>query len=107
MGGGSSSLSKANIYSSNVVNAMVKSIQNCQSNTKINQTITINGNFNVVNKVRMYQGVKLSSSCILNSENMASLQQNVANAIKENSDAQSVALLGALGKSDSKNITLS
>ncbi len=99
--GGSSSKSTTDIYTSNVVEALSKSIQNCQSNTVINQQVVIKGNYNVVKKVRMVQGMKLAVSCALDDKNIAAAQQAVENAVKQQTEAQNVALLGALSSSDS------
>jgi hypothetical protein len=99
--GGSSSTSKTDIHTSNVVEALSKSIQNCQSNTVINQQVVIKGNYNVVKKVRLVQGMKLSSACALDDKNVAAAQQAVENAVKQQTEAQNVALLGALSSSDS------
>lgn len=101
--GGSQSKTKTDIYTSNVVEALSKSIQNCASNTIINQKVAIRGNYNVVRHVRLVQGMKLAASCALDEKNITEAQQAVENAIKQQSDAQSVALLGVVGKSKSQN----
>ena len=103
--GGSSSKTSTDVFTSNIVEALSKSIQNCQGNTAINQLVHIEGNFNVVKKVRLVQGMKLSTSCTLDDKNIATAQQAVENAIKQQSEAQNVALLGALSSSSSQNST--
>lgn len=105
MGTGSSSLSKSDIATKNIVEVMSKAIQNCQGNTVISQRVAIIGNNNVVNGVRMVQGLKLSSACILEEKNLSDMQQVVANAIKQASDAQGDAVFGGLSKSSSRTIT--
>lgn len=101
MGGGSSTLNNNTIKTKNIVEAFSKTIQNCQGNTVINQKIAITGNYNVVKNVRLVQGMKLSSSCALDDKNVASAQQAVADAIKQQAESQNVAVLGALGGSAS------
>jgi hypothetical protein len=103
--GGSSSKTSMDVYTKNVVEALSKSIQNCEGNTIINQRITIKGNYNVVKNVRLVQGMKLSTKCAADITNVSSTQQAVTNAIKQQSDAQNVALLGAVSSSSSKNTT--
>ncbi len=103
--GGASSKTSMDVYTSNIVDALSRSIQNCQGNTLINQQVVIKGNYNVVKRVRMVQGMKLSTSCSADIQNVTSTQQAVENAIKQQSEAQNVALLGAIGSSDSKNET--
>jgi uncharacterized protein YjgD (DUF1641 family) len=105
MGGGSSSLTKNNVTTRNIVEAMSKTLQNCQGNTVISQKVEIIGNYNVVRNVRLVQGMKLSSSCSLDDKNVAETQQSVANAIKQASESQNTAVLGALGSSSSKDET--
>ncbi len=105
MGGGSSSLTKNNVTTRNIVEAMSKTLQNCQGNTLISQKVEIIGNYNVVRNVRLVQGMKLSSSCSLDDKNVAETQQSVANAIKQASESQNTAVLGALGSSSSKDET--
>ncbi len=103
--GGSSSKTSTDIYTSNIVEAMSKTIQNCSGNTVINQQVIIKGNYNVVKNVRLVQGMKLSTSCALDDKNIAAAQQAVENAIKQQSEAQNVALLGALSSSSSRDDT--
>lgn len=103
--GGSSSKTSTDIYTSNIVEAMSKTIQNCSGNTTINQQVIIKGNYNVVRNVRIVQGMKLSTSCSLDDKNIAAAQQAVENAIKQQSEAQNVALLGALSSSSSRDDT--
>ena len=100
--GGSTSRTSTDIYTQNVVEALSKSIQNCQSNTVINQQVIIKGNYNVVKKIRLVQGMKLSAQCAMDDKNIAAAQQAVENAIKQQSEAQNVALLGGLSKSSSE-----
>ncbi len=99
--GGSSAKSSTDIYTQNIVEALSKSIQNCTSKTVIAQKVVIKGNYNVVKKVRMVQGMKLSTSCAMDDKNVAAAQQAVENQIKQQTEAQNVALMGALSKSES------
>lgn len=105
MGGGSSSMTSTNVQTKNIVDALVKSIQNCEGNTVINQRVTITGNFNVVKNVRLVQSMRLSSSCALNAKSVSDTQQAVANAIKQAADAQSDAITGQLGSSHASDST--
>ncbi len=103
--GGSSSKTTMDVYTSNIVDALSRSIQNCSGNTIINQQVVIKGNYNVVKNVRMVQGMKLSTSCSADIQNVSATQQAVENAIKQQSEAQNVALLGAVSSSSSMNET--
>jgi hypothetical protein len=103
--GGSSSKTSTDIYTQQIVEAFSKTLQNCEGNTIINQQVTIRGNYNVVKKVRLVQGMKLSTSCAMNEQNVAATQQSVESAIKQQAEAQSIALIGALGNADSTNET--
>lgn len=102
LGFGSSSTTTVSIYSKNISEMMAKSIQNCAGNTSIDMSIDIIGNNNVVKNVRMVQGVKLSTSCIMADSNISDIQQTVTNAIQQQSEAQNVAMLGAITSSDSE-----
>ncbi len=103
--GGSSSKTTMDVYTSNIVDALSRSIQNCSGNTIINQQVVIKGNYNVVKNVRMVQGMKLSTSFSADIQNVSATQQAVENAIKQQSEAQNVALLGAVSSSSSMNET--
>lgn len=103
--GGSSASTSTDIYTSNIVEALSKTIQNCSGNTVLEQQVIIRGKYNIVRGVRLVQSLKLSSSCALDDKNIATAQQEVINAIKQQSEAQSVALLGALTTSESSDDT--
>lgn len=99
--GGSKSSVKTDVITSNVVNALAENITNCRSNTEVTQSFIISGDYNVVKGAKQVQYVKLSAQCAQDVKNLADIQQSVANAIKSAANSQSVALIGALGKSES------
>lgn len=103
--GTSSSKTSTNIYTKNVANALSRSIQNCTGTTAINQQVTIRGNNNVVRGVRLVQGMKLSNKCSFDQKSMQEIQATVENAIKQQAEAQNVALMGALTSSSSVSET--
>jgi hypothetical protein len=53
----------------------------------------------------MVQTLRLSSSCAQDDKNVATIQQTVENAIKQQAEAQNVALLGAASSSNSVTAT--
>jgi hypothetical protein len=105
MGGGSSSMNASETFTKNVAEAMSESIQNCSGKTIIDMNVAIIGSGNVVKGLRLVQGMQLSTNCHTDDKNVAATQQAVENAIKQNAEAQGVALLGALGSSSSSNST--
>lgn len=105
MGGGSSSESKTKVHTQNVVEQFAQSILNCSSKAQISQSVTIRGNYNVVKGVRLVQGLKLAFTCKQDETTETKMQQDIASSIKNNSAAQSDAVFGALGKSNSKTET--
>jgi len=106
--GGSSSKTKTNIGTELVASAIARSIVNCNTNTVISQKVSVQGDGNVVSGVTKNQATKLSIECFHSAENMAKIQNEVAAAIKQAAESQSVALLGVIGNSDAEidlNIT--
>ena len=101
MGGGSSSQTNITDVTSSVTNAMAQSIMNCSGNTMVEQKFAVTGSYNKLNNFKMVQAMNLSATCANNAENLASVQAAVTAAVTAASEAQSVAALGALGKSDS------
>ena len=101
-GGGSKSKNKSNIHTSLVIDAVAKNIMNCKSNMKVLQSFRVTGDYNVIQGVKQVQNVKLSAKCAQDAQNIANLQQSVANAVKQAAESQSVSVLGALGGSDSE-----
>lgn len=103
MGGGSSKTS-TNIKTKAIVEAMARSIMNCQGSYALVQRLVVSGNYNNVSG-GMVQVFKLNSSCTNDVQNLTEIQQTVANAIKAQTAAQSTAVLGALGAAKSKSET--
>jgi hypothetical protein len=99
--GGASSSTNVSVATSAAVNAMAKSIMNCQSNSVITQTFTVSGDYNVLTNIKQVQYLKLSSSCAQNAQNVSDIQQAVSAALQSAASSQSEALLGVLGSSSS------
>jgi peptidyl-tRNA hydrolase len=100
--GGTESKATTNVVTEAVNKAVVRNIIDCKSNTTVKQQITVRGDGNIVRGVRQVQGVKLSLSCAQDAQSMARMQTDVQNAIKQAAESQGVALLGALGSTDSE-----
>lgn len=98
-GGGSKSSTTTNLKTKAAIDFMVNNIMNCSSNSTTIQRFVLSGNYNSITNFKMVQSMKLSSECAQSSENISDLQQNVANAIKQAAESQSVSVLGALGTS--------
>jgi len=103
MGGGASTANTTSIITRSAVEAVARNIMNCKSNAMISQTFTVSGNYNVVRNTKQVQNIKLSSSCAQDAQNIADLQQSVANAVKQSASSQGVSVLGALGSVTSEN----
>lgn len=104
-GGGSTSSTSTTVTSKNIVESLAKTMMNCSSSGAFTQSVTIIGNYNVVKRVRMVQGIMLSSSCASEEKNVSETQNAVINAIKQAASSQSDSILGALTKSDSSTNT--
>ena len=102
MGGGSSSHSTTSVKTKSIVEAMSKAIMNCKGNTSLVQRFVVSGDYTVINGFKMVQNFKLSSACANSVQNLSDIQQKVSGAIKAQAEAQSVSMLGALGKSSSE-----
>lgn len=100
--GGSSSKASTTITTELVSKAITRNISNCTSNQTLTQTIKVRGDGNIVKNVVQAQATKLSLDCAQDASNMTKMQQEVAAAIKQAAESQSVALLGVLGNSDSE-----
>lgn len=102
MGGGSSSKNKSDVVVKSVARIITKNIQECISTTILSQKINIHGDHNVVVGNKLSMAYKFSGSCLSNSKTMADLQNKILTQLKQSSAASNIALLGALGKSDSE-----
>lgn len=102
MGGGSSTLNTSNVRTKAVVEALARNIMNCKSDTVAGQRLEITGNNIELDEFRQVQNLRLSSNCIQDVNNLADIQQSVANAVKQAAESQSVSVLGALGRSDAE-----
>ena len=101
MGSGSSSSNTQTIDTTSAVNAMTNNIMNCQSNTLVTQQFLLTGNYNNISNYKQVQYLKLSSSCSQDAQSMQNLQQQVTSALQAAASAQSQALIGVLGSSQS------
>ncbi len=99
--GGSSSKSKSEIFVENVNSAFVNSIQSCSGNNTVEQTIHIKGNNNFLDDVSMDMVFTGLMTCVQDVNMVAKIQNDLYDAIKSSADAQGVAVLGALGNTDS------
>ncbi len=104
-GKGSVSKSTTNVATKSVVDAVTKNIMNCSVGNVVKQSFIISGNYNVLNNVKQVQYTKVNAQCYQKAENIDNLQQLVKDAIKQASDAQNVALLGAFSSSSAINDT--
>jgi len=101
-GGGSKATTTTSVVSKAAIESIVKNIMNCQNNTTMIQEFIVRGDFTTVSRSKMVQSVNLSSQCANDAQNIADLQQSVANSLKQAAESQSVSVLGALGSSRSE-----
>jgi hypothetical protein len=99
-GGGSSSKSKATLNTSLAINALTQNIMNCSSNAMMAQELLVSGDYNVITG-RQLQTLHLSADCSQSAQNVTDLQQQVSSLLSNAANAQNVAVLGILGKSNS------
>jgi hypothetical protein len=100
--GGSESKTRTNLVTKQIVDIMVQNIMNCSSNTIVNQTFDVTGNYNVVNGFKQVQHMKLSTTCSQDSKSSTDLQQQVADKIKQLSEAEGSGITSAIGGSKAK-----
>lgn len=100
--GGSKSVSNVKIDTSLAVEALAKNVMNCTSNTKILQSFIISGDYNVIKNSKQVQALKFNQECKQSAQNIADLQQTIANAINNSASAQGSGVLSALGASSSE-----
>jgi hypothetical protein len=100
--GGSSSKAKSTIIAEAVNEAMVNSMQTCTSNVDLEQSINVKGQGNVLSNIQMNQVYSSVMTCVNNTSWMSKFQNDLSAAIKQSAESQSVALLGALGNSDTE-----
>ena len=105
MGGGSSTTQTTNIISRQIAESFVKNIMNCTSSNLVTQSFKIKGNGNIVTGVKMVQNFKLSSDCTQSAQNIAKIQQDLANSIDQVAKTQGVAIFGALGNTSTDQST--
>jgi type IV secretory pathway VirB2 component (pilin) len=99
--GGSSSTNKSEVFQNLVNDAFMKNLQACSLNSSTEQSIVIVGNRNQLSNIEMQQLFSSLLTCVQDVAFMSSFQTNLSNSIKQAAESQSVAVLGALGNSDS------
>lgn len=100
--GESNSKSTSDVFMENVNNVMVSSMQKCSQTSAISQIINIKGDGNVLSDIEMNQVFTSLLTCVQDVNVIAKLQSDLSAEIKSQSEAQNVALIGLLGKSDSE-----
>lgn len=100
--GGSSSKSKSDIFMESVNNAFVQSIQSCSMSSDVEQIVSVKGDGNILSNVELNQVYTSLLTCVQDVNMISKMQTDMQNAIKSAADSQSVALLGALGSSNSE-----
>lgn len=101
MGNQSSSSSKLKIDVSSAINLITSNIMNCSSNSIQIQELIVSGNNNIIDG-RQVQALTLSAECSQNAQNMADLQQQIAQEISNTAKAQGASILSILGNSSSE-----
>ena len=100
--GGSSSKSDVDIFMESVNDVFVQSIQSCSMNSNVEQIINIKGDGNILSNIELNQVYTSLLTCVQDVNMIAQIQNNIEEKIKSFAESQSVALLGALGNSDSE-----
>lgn len=100
-GGGSKASAKSEIINDFVSKTMAESLMNCTTQTSVDQLIEITGNYNIVKDTEMKQVFNMSSKCYQDAENMNQLVNEISNSVSQAAESQNIALLGALGSSES------
>jgi hypothetical protein len=88
-----------------VSKVLTKNIMKCDRKVVLNQTIDVSGDYNIVSNAKMRQGFEMSTTCFQDVSMMAQIQNEMFSEIKAQAKAQSVAVLGVLGNSDSETDT--
>ena len=70
---------------------------NCRANGVVTQNITVSGNYNTVSGVRQVQIFKLSNDCSQDIKNDLDFRTSVEEALKQDAEAMSPGLIGAIG----------
>lgn len=101
MGGGQSK-SKSEIFTEAVTKAVARNVMQCKYDTVMRQGIDIEGNYNIVDGVKMVQAYKIDSTCFQDTKAILDLQNKIAEEIKQQAKTQSVAVLDIFSKSSSE-----
>lgn len=101
MGGGQSK-SKSEVFTDAVTKAVARNIMKCKYDTVMRQGIDVEGNYNIVDGVKMVQAFKIDATCFQDTKAILDLQNKIAEEIKQQAKTQSVAVLDILGKSSSE-----
>jgi hypothetical protein len=100
-GGGSKSTAEQKAITKTAADLITQNIMSCQGSQVVNQSVNVGGNFNQV-RVKQVSYMQVSANCTQNAQNMSDLQTSITDSIMSSVKAQSQALIGALGRSDSE-----
>jgi hypothetical protein len=106
--GKSKTVQKTNIDISTklITSVMAEAIQNCAGKVESNQDINITNSSGVrISRVSQDGSATVTVKCNMTNEQVAKLQQDITNKIKQNANQQSEALLGAIGDITGKKKT--
>jgi len=100
--GGATSKSESTLFVEAINKAFMSNIQQCSATSDISQTINISGSNNIISGIVMDQVYKDMLKCTQDVSFVTNFQNQLVAAIKQSAESSSVALLGALGNSDSE-----
>lgn len=100
--GGSSSKATTDVATNFATSVIAKNIMKCGYSIIQNQNVNVSGNNNILDGISLNQSFRLNANCLQDSKAMAQMQNEIANAIQQAAKSSNVALIGALGKSDSE-----
>jgi hypothetical protein len=104
MGGSTSSSASSTLDTSVAVTALASAVMNCTSNVSAGQSLNISGNNISVLDSSQTQTVTFNTSCTQTADNIANLQQTVANALIQSTNTQTQAVLSSLSAASSSDI---
>lgn len=106
MGGNSSSLNTVNIVKKTINEMIANSILSSENNTTMTQTISVTGGSNNrVEDVNFNQSYTLNLTMLQDSQQMANLQTQIADTIKQAADSAGVGITGLLSSAKSESNT--
>ncbi len=99
---GPKSKNTSQIINDTVNEVLTRNIMNCKTNMVASQRLVVEGSYITVDNVKMHQAYQLDASCFQDAQNVAKVQTEVENAIKQAAESQGIALLSALGGSQAE-----